>query len=214
MILIGQYDSPFVRRVGIALRHYGIAFEQRAWGVFRDAEQIAAWNPLRKVPTLVLDDGTALAESFVCLEWIDGRVAEEQGGDSPLLLLARSGAARSAGLRVCGFAVGVMEKAVSLVYERLLRDEPSPEWSERCERQVRGALSLLEGERVVQRSAYWLGDRISHADVAVTCATTFLEEAHPGFLADGELPALRELARRCEARPEFRDVRQPFVVHR
>jgi glutathione S-transferase len=214
MILIGQYDSPFVRRVGIALRHSRLAFEHRPWAVFRDAEQIAAFNPLRKVPSLVLDDGSVLAESFVCLEWIDERVAERHGADSPLLLLPRAGPARSAGLRVCGFAVGVMEKAVSLVYERVLRDAPSPEWSARCEAQIRGALSLLEGERARQRSRHWLGDRLSHADVAVTCATTFVEEAHPGFLAEGELPALRDLARRCEASPAFREIRQPFAVNR
>jgi glutathione S-transferase len=214
MILIGQYDSPFVRRVGIALRHYGLPFEHRPWAVFRDAERIAAFNPLRKVPTLVLDDGTVLAESFVCLEWIDGRMAEQHGADSALLLLPRAGATRAAGLRVCGFALGVMEKAVSLVYERLLRDAPSKEWSARCEAQIRGGLALLERERAGQRSRHWLGERLSHADVAVTCATSFVEEAHPGLIAEGELPALRELARRCEATPAFGEIRQPFVVNR
>ena len=37
MILIGQYDSPFVRRVGIALRLYGLAFEHQPWSAFSDA---------------------------------------------------------------------------------------------------------------------------------------------------------------------------------
>ena len=48
MILIGQYDSPFVRRVGIALREYGLAYEHRRWSVWGDAEKIAAHNPLRR----------------------------------------------------------------------------------------------------------------------------------------------------------------------
>jgi glutathione S-transferase len=77
MLLIGQYDSPYVRRVGIALKLYGIPFQHEAYAVFRDAEKIAAYNPLRKVPTLVLDDGTVLSETFVCLELIDERVAGE-----------------------------------------------------------------------------------------------------------------------------------------
>ncbi|MEZ5776045.1 MAG: glutathione S-transferase N-terminal domain-containing protein, partial [Hyphomicrobiaceae bacterium] len=46
MILIGQYDSPFVRRVGIALGLYGMAFEHRPWSVFGDADKIRALNPL------------------------------------------------------------------------------------------------------------------------------------------------------------------------
>ena len=36
MILVGQYDSPFVRRVAIALGHYGLAFERRVLSTFRD----------------------------------------------------------------------------------------------------------------------------------------------------------------------------------
>ena len=60
MILIGQYDSPFVRRVGIALTLYGMAFEHRPWSVFGDTEKIRPYNPLVRVPTLVLDDGEVL----------------------------------------------------------------------------------------------------------------------------------------------------------
>ena len=57
MILIGQYDSPFVRRVAIAMRLYGVAFEHRPWSTFGDGDKIAPHNPLRRVPTLVLDSG-------------------------------------------------------------------------------------------------------------------------------------------------------------
>jgi glutathione S-transferase len=60
MFLIGQYDSPFVRRVAIAMRLYGIKFEHKPWSTFGDAEKIAPYNPLRRVPTLVLDSGEAL----------------------------------------------------------------------------------------------------------------------------------------------------------
>src|SRR5262249_34848211 len=60
MILIGQYDSPFVRRVGIALTLYGLPFEHRPWSTFSDAEKIRPYNPLTRVPTLVLDDGAVL----------------------------------------------------------------------------------------------------------------------------------------------------------
>ena len=55
MILIGRYDSPFVRRVAIALRLYRIDYEHRPWSTFGDADRIAAFNPLRRVPTLVLE---------------------------------------------------------------------------------------------------------------------------------------------------------------
>jgi glutathione S-transferase len=73
MFLIGQYDSPFVRRTAIAMRLYGIAFEHRPWSTFGDADKIAPYNPLRRVPTLVLDDGEALIDSTAILDYLDER---------------------------------------------------------------------------------------------------------------------------------------------
>src|SRR6185295_14046746 len=78
MILIGQFDSPFVRRVGIALTLYGLPFEHRPWSVFGDAEKVRQYNPLFRVPTLVLDDGTALVESGVILDYLDSLVPAER----------------------------------------------------------------------------------------------------------------------------------------
>jgi glutathione S-transferase len=85
MILIGQYDSPFVRRVGIALRLYGLGYERRPWSTFGDADRIAPLNPLRRVPTLVLDDGEVLIESGAILDHLD-----ELAGP-PRALMADSG---------------------------------------------------------------------------------------------------------------------------
>ena len=72
MILIGQYDSPFTRRVAIGLTLYGIAFEQRPWSVFSDADRIRPYNPLTRVPTLILDDGDVLIESGAIIDYVDG----------------------------------------------------------------------------------------------------------------------------------------------
>jgi len=211
-ILIGQYDSPFVRRVAFALRHYGVDFEHRAHSVFRDAAKIAEHNPLRKVPTLVLADGTVLTESMVCLEILDGRVAAERGEDSADLLLPRRGAEREAGLRICGFVVSTLEKAVSLVYEREVRQAHDAAWVARCQLQVRETLAMLERERAAQVTPYWLGARVSHADIAVACAITFINDALPGFLDATTLPTLHTLAAQCEALPQFQGIFLPFNV--
>src|SRR5258707_14456661 len=60
MILIGQYDSPFVRRVAIALRLYDLAFEHRPWSTFGDSDRIAPYNPLRRAAAPVLGGGGAV----------------------------------------------------------------------------------------------------------------------------------------------------------
>src|SRR3978361_2444326 len=95
MFLIGQYDSPFVRRVAIALRLYGLPFEPRPWSTFGDADKIAPYNPLRRVPTLVLDDGEVLIESTAILDHLDETVGPARA------MIADSGDLRPAALKVC-----------------------------------------------------------------------------------------------------------------
>ena len=88
MILIGQYNSPFVRRVALALRLYGLPFEQRPWSTFGDADKLAAFNPLRRVPTLVLDGGEVLIESGAILDHLDELV----GPDKAMIAESAAGA--------------------------------------------------------------------------------------------------------------------------
>ena len=203
MILIGQYDSPFVRRVAIALKLYGLAFEHRPWSTFGDADRIAPYNPLRRVPTLVLDDGEALIESTIILDHLDELVGEAKA------MLPRSGAERRHHLRICALASGLGDKAVSLLYERVLRKEQLALWVERCQAQIGDVLGVLEAERAKVTTPYWLGDRIGHADIAVACALRFTGEAHP-HLFDARYPALQAHAARCEALPPFQEIVQPL----
>lgn len=205
MILIGQYDSPFVRRVGIALALYDIAHEHYPWSTFADGARIAAFNPLRRVPTLVLDDGTALIDSNAILDHLD-----EQVGPARAMFPA-SGPARREALRVAAFAAGLADKAVSLVYERVLHAEPSALWSERCRTQIAEVLRLLEAERAARATPYWQGDAIGHADIMLACALRFANEAHPGLIDHATIPALMAHCARCEALPAFVTVRQVFV---
>ena len=205
MILIGQYDSPFVRRVGVALRLYGLDFEQRPWSTFGDADKLAAYNPLRRVPTLVLDDGEVLIESTAILDHLDETVGPEKA------LIAQAGAARRNALKICALATGLGDKAASLLYERVLRQQRSELWIARCETQVAGVLDLLESERAKLPTAFWFGAKPGHADIAVACAIRFLREAHPALFREEKVPALAAHAARCEALPVFRDIVQPLV---
>ncbi|HSZ53320.1 MAG TPA: glutathione S-transferase family protein [Caulobacteraceae bacterium] len=205
MILIGQYDSPFVRRVAVGLRVYGMAYEHRPWSTFGDGDRISEFNPLRRVPTLVLDSGEVLIESFAILDHLD-----ELAGPSRTLIPA-SGPERREALRVCALATGLCDKMVSLVYERVLHEAVSPTWVSRCETQIGQVLELLEGDRAGRASPYWFGDRLGHPDIAVTCALRFLSEAHPNLAQAGLRPALAAHAARCEALDAFADVVQPFI---
>jgi glutathione S-transferase len=205
MFLIGQYDSPFVRRVAIALRLYNTAFEHKPWSTFGDADKIAPYNPLRRVPTLVLDDGEALIESTIILDYLDDLVGAEKA------MLPRSGIERGRHLRICALASGLGDKAVSLLYERVLRKEQLALWVERCERQIADVLKVLEAERAKVKTQYWLGDRIGHADIAVACVVRFTREAHPQLFDASRYPVLNAHAERCEALAPFKEIVQPLA---
>jgi glutathione S-transferase len=205
MILIGQYDSPFVRRVAIALRLYGLPFEHRPWSTFGEGDKIAPYNPLRRVPTLVLDDGEGLIESTVILDYLDELVGPEKA------MIAARGPERRSGLKICALAMGLADKAVSLLYERVLRQDQSKLWVERCEAQIGAVLEVLEQQRAALATPYWCGERIGHADIAVACVLRFTSEAHPALFAGARYPALAAHAERCEALPVFQEIVQPLA---
>lgn len=203
MILIGQYDSPFVRRVGIALSLYGYGFEHRPWSTFRQADEIAAFNPLRRVPTLVLDDGSVLVESVSMLEWLDERA------DAPLL--PRSGPLRQRGFYLLGLACGLAEKTVALFYERQFHKEVSALWDARCVAQIKDVLRTLDSECQKKPSAWLLGDALSHADIMCACATRFVCEAHPDMVTRHDYPALLALCDKAESLEVFKSISQTFA---
>ncbi|MFM9857954.1 glutathione S-transferase family protein [Pseudoxanthobacter sp. M-2] len=205
MILIGQYDSPFVRRVGIALTLYRMPFEHRPWSVFGDADKIRPLNPLVRVPTLVLDDGEVVIETHAILDWLDSLAPPDA------VLLPAGQPDRRRALKTITLATGIADKAVSLFYEKRLHEQVSDVWVERCRSQILGTLALLEQDRAVRPGAVWFGDRIGHADIAVAATLRFLGEAHPGLAPLAGYPALAADAARLEAMDEFRAISQPFI---
>lgn len=205
MILIGQYDSPFVRRVGIALSLYGMPFEHRPWSSFGNADELRAFNPLTRVPTLVLDDGLALADSHIILDYLDNLVTDDQ------VMFPRTEPARHRALRIATIATGLGDKAVSLFYEKRLHGEVSPLWVDRCRRQIAETLGVLEMSRAQSLSEYWFSERIGHADIAVAAVLRFLNDVHSDLLAISHYPHLHAHAQKLEALPVFRSISQPFI---
>lgn len=205
MILIGQYDSPFTRRIGIAMTLYGMAFEHRPWSTFGDADRIRPYNPLSRVPALVLDDGEVLIDSHMIIDYLGSLVPPGQA------MFPRSEPERRRALKLAALGTGLADKAVGLFYEKQLHKEVSQAWVARCRTQIGAVMDALESDRAARKSACWFGDAISHADIAVACALRFLADAHPGLmLAEGH-PALVAHARKLEALPVFQAISQPFI---
>jgi glutathione S-transferase len=205
MILIGQYDSPFVRRVGIALVCLELPFEHWPWSSFGDAEKLRAFNPLTRVPTLVLDDGDVLVDSHMMLDHLDGLAGPDRA------MFPRVEPARRRALKVAALATGIADKAVALFYEQRLHAVASEAWVARCRAQMSGGLAALEQDRAARPGAAWFGGAMGHEDVAVAVMLRFIAEALPGAVDMADYPALAAHAERHEAMPVFRNIRQAFV---
>jgi glutathione S-transferase len=201
--LIGQYDSPFVRRVAVAMRLHGLEYRHLPWSTFGDADRLAEYTPLMRVPVLLLQDGPPLIESEAILEHVDMLAGRK--------LIPEVDLARRRARYIAALATGLADKAVALVYERVLHDAPSPVWMSRCERQIRATLDVLEAESAARSTLFWFGTTPGHADIAVACALRFVAEAHPGNGVAAGWPSLVEHAASCEALDAFRAVTQPFA---
>lgn len=197
MILIGSFGSPFARRIGVTLRHYGMTFTHSHLSTQNDRAAIAKLNPLVRIPTLVLDDGEVLTESFTIIDYLDEMMGEAQA------LMPRSGAQRRAVLGMTALATGLSDKAVALYYEHLMHETPSIIWSDRCRDQVAGTLAALEAMRANNSETFWFSAAPCHADFALACGIAFIRRVHGDLFDATRFPALAALAARCEALPAF-----------
>lgn len=197
MILVGWYDSPFVRRVAVTLHYYGLAFERETLSVFADFAAVRRLNPLGKVPALRLDDGTLLFDSTFILDYLDDRVGPDRA------LVPAHGAARCEVLRRVAIGLGLAEKATEYRTEALRRapNRVDPPRLERVAIQIRGALDWLEEAA----GDGWLwGEAMTQADVTAAVAFTNLTQKMAEFAPPGRYPKLAALTGRCEALDCFR----------
>jgi glutathione S-transferase len=207
-ILIGMFDSPFVRRVAVSMNLLWMPFEHRNWSIGKDFELIRQFNPLGRVPTLVQSDGEALIESSAILDFLDETAGPERA------LLPRTGGARREALRIIAIAIGAAEKGVIQVYETAFRppEKRYRPWLERCHTQMHAGLAELD--RLCQgRAGEWLvGGRITQADITATCVYTFLSDALAINRDAVAYPSLSAVAARCEAMSEFHSVKAEWFA--
>ncbi len=199
MILVGQYDSPYVRRVAISLRVLGFAYEHDTRSVFGDFDSIRKTNPTGRIPALVLDDGAVLVDSGVILDYLDEAVGPARA------LIPRSGPARREALHRVALASSAIDKAGAANYERLLRPQQYqwPEWIARLQTQAVGAIAALE-------ELSWPADApLDQAQITTVSLLRYLELRSPDLAPRARFPNLAALAARCEQRPEFQATYPP-----
>jgi len=199
MKLIGMLDSPYVRRVAVSLQLLGLQFEHQSLSVFRTFDQFRELNPVVKAPTLLDEEGAALMDSTLILQYAES-IARPSSRRTPTMPteLWRS-------QRLLGLALAACDKAVQLVYERELRpaEKLHQPWANRVIVQLRSALDVLEAEQV-QQPLEVSSDTIPPPGVMMAITWHFIQQMLPDVVAPDEYPALAAYSRQAEALPEFR----------
>ena len=141
MILRSTAASPFVRKVRIAVSVLGLAdkIDVRETDLNDPADSIRAQNPLGKIPALILDDGEALYDSRVILEYLDHLA----GGGR---IIPREPKARFETLRLQALCDGILDSSLLIVYENRYRpaDKHVPSWLDRQADKVTRGMAVLE----------------------------------------------------------------------
>lgn len=194
MKLFHATASPFVRKVMVLAIETGVVDRIEVAGVALaptspDAD-VCAGNPVGKIPTLVRDDGSALYDSRVICEYLDGLHAGPR-------MFPTSGEARWTALRRQALADGIMDAAVSTRYETFLRPEPYrwADWVDGQMSKVRRGLDALETES--------LGDTLDIGTIAIGCALGYLDFRYPEEGWRDSRPGLAGWFEKASTRPSM-----------
>lgn len=197
MILIGRYLSPFVRRVGVTLNWLEIPFEHRSLSPAKDAVDIRPFNPMNKVPALVLDDGEILVESTLILDHLLETTPNQT-------LLPASGFARREILQRSGIMTSALDKSVASLYEKTKRPEDKihqPFLDSLLEQATAG---LDQIEALVKAGRFGDVSKATIADLTVAVGYRFISTTLPDICSAKTHPGLSDLSAGFEQTDAFK----------
>jgi len=202
MKLLGSVASPYTRKVRVVLAEKKIDCDFEAVDVSPPENPVIALNPLGKIPTLLLDEGTALFDSRVIVEFLDSV--------SPISrLIPDDNRERVAVRRWEALADGSLDAGLLIRYESLRpKKEQSKAWADKQTGKLTRGLALIATE--LGDKPWCHGDRYTLADIAVGCCLGWVEFRKPaGIDWRSEYPNLRRFCDKLMERPAFADTAPP-----
>jgi len=200
MKLIGSSTSPYVRKVRIVMAEKKLDYQFVLDDVWSADTQIAASNPLGKVPCLIMEGGEALFDSRVIVEYVDTL--------SPVgKLIPSSGRERAEVKTWEALSDGLLDAAILARLEATWpgrqEGERSQAWIDRQMKKIDDSLSAMD--RALAQRSHCVGIHLSLADIAVAVAVGYLDFRFPQIDWRGEHPNLAALYERVSQRPSFKD---------
>ena len=198
MKLIGATASPFVRKVRMVMAEKRIDYEFVLENPFDPASRVPEYNPLGKIPTLVMDDGGAVFDSRVIVEYLDTITPVNK-------LIPPSGRTRVEVRCWEALADGICEAAIlaRLEANRPIKEQQSPEWIARQMHKVE--LGLAAASRGLADKPWCSGGTHSLADIATASTLGYLDFRFAHIDWRGSYPNLARLAEKLFKRQSFID---------
>jgi glutathione S-transferase len=200
--LLGSLTSPYVRKVRIVMAEKRIDYQLELEDVWAPDTRILESNPLGKVPCLIMEDGGAVFDSRVIVEYLDGMTPVAK-------LIPPSGRERAEVRTWEALADGVVDALILTRLEQTQRppEQQSQKWIDRQLQKVDTgvrAMSLGLGEK-----PWCNGHAYSLADIAVGCALGYLDFRFAHIDWRGQYSNLARLNEKLAARPSFVDTQPP-----
>ena len=198
MKLLGSPASPYTRKVRVVLAEKRIECEMELVDVQPVENPVNTHNPLGKIPTLLLDDGSALYDSRVIVEFLDQA--------SPLNRLIPADVRERVQVRRWeALADGVLDAGLLVRYESLREPgERSAAWSDKQLARIHRGLAAMAKD--LEGKPWCHNDRYSLADIAVGCCLGWLGFRKPGEVDwHAEYPGPAQHYRKLMERSAFAD---------
>lgn len=202
MKLIYSPTSPYVRKVRIVFLEKKVDIDLETNSVWAADTNITTYNPLGKVPCLVLDDGEAIQDSRVIAEYADAL--------SPVSKLIPADHRERATVKTWeALADGLVDASILARLEKTWRpaNEQSQAWVDRQIGKVHAALRQMSEQ--LGENAWCFGNQITLADIAVGCALGYLAFRFPEIQWQSQYPNLDRLYQKLLQRPSFKETEPP-----
>ena len=198
MKLIGSLASPYVRKVRIVMAEKKLDYEFALEDVWHADTKIRQSNPLGKVPCLIMEDGGAMFDSRVIVEYLDTLTPVGK-------LIPFNGRERAEVKCWEALADGLLDAGVLVRLEKTLRPaaQQSQAWIDRQMEKVHAGLKAMSTG--LAETPFCAGNHHTLADVAVGCALGWLSFRFPEIDWRGDYANLGKLYDKLSERPSFKD---------
>ncbi|MEI6738085.1 MAG: glutathione S-transferase C-terminal domain-containing protein [Pseudomonadota bacterium] len=201
MKLIASKTSPYARKVRIVLAERHLDAEWMDENVWAAESKIQLYNPLGKIPALILDDGTVLYDSRVIVEYLDGVSPGSR-------LIPENNRERAMVKRWESLGDGIADAGIAIFLERKRPVEAqSKDWILRQFGKAESAIAAAARELADRKFCH--GELFTLADIALACALIWVEFRLPEIKWRESYPNLSAWIERIELRQEFIDTRPP-----